>query len=234
MKAAALEAEAVEAETEADARKASYRANQSVAEEQARQRAESAAREADGAVRVAQEIAEKRAEDARAEREQARLNAEVVVPANAERERVLIAADAEKEQAVRVAQGHAQATIETMTAEAKGVEAILDGKAEGYRRLVEACGTSERAAALLLVEKLEDIAKVQAQAIQDLPIDKVFVWDSGGEGQGLSGLGSRLMSTLPPMHQLAKQIGLDLPAFLGKMAGQPESEAEPAPVEDAG
>ena len=38
-----------------------------------------AAREADGAIRVAQEVAEKQAEEARAEREQARLNAEIVV-----------------------------------------------------------------------------------------------------------------------------------------------------------
>ena len=234
MQAAALEAQAVEAETEADASKASYRANQSVAEEHARQRSESAAREADGAVRVAQELAEKKAEDARAEREQARLNAEIIVPANADREKVVIAADAQKEQAIRIAQGQAQATIENMTAEAKGVQAILDGKAEGYQRLVQACGATGQAASLLLIEKLEDIAKVQAQAIQDLPIDKVFVWDSGGEGQGLSNLGGRLMGTLPPMHQLAKQIGLDLPAFLGKMAEQPETAAEPAPAEDAG
>jgi len=230
MQAAKLEAEAVEAETAADAQKASYRANQHVAEQEARNRSESAGREADGAIRVAQEVAEKRAEEARAEREQARLNAEVVVKANAEREKILISADAEKQQAIRIAEGQAEATLARMTAEAKGVQAILDGKAAGYKALVDACRAAEQAASLLLIEKLQDIAKVQAQAIKDLPIEKIFVWDSGGaNGSGLDGLGGRLMGALPPMHQLAKQVGLDLPEFLGKMAGQ----SKPAATEDA-
>lgn len=231
MKAAGLDAEAVSGETEADAKKASYRANQKVAEEEARNRSESAAKQATGAIRVAQEIAEKTAEEARAEREQARLNAEVVVPANADRERVVINADAVKEQSIRVAQGEAEAKLARMTAEGKGVKAILDGKAEGYRELVAACATAQQAASLLLIEKLQEIATIQAQAIKDLPIDKIFVWDSGagGDNSGLSGLGGRLMGTLPPMQALAKQIGLDLPDFLGKMQDdtKPSASAEP-------
>ncbi len=214
-----LEAEAVSAETENDAKKASYQANQRVAEEEARNRSESAAREADGAIRVAQENAEKDAEEARALREQARLNAEVVVPANAQREKVVIAADAQKQQAIRIAQGEAEATLAKMTAEGKGVQAILDGKAEGYRRLVDACTAAEQAASLLLIEKLTEVAGIQAQAIQDLPIEKIIVWDGGGNGNsGLSGLGGRLMGALPPMHELAKQVGLDLPDFLGRIS----------------
>jgi len=58
-----------------------------VAEEESRNRGESAAKEADGAIRVAQENAQKKAEDARALREQSRLNAEIVVPAEAEKKR---------------------------------------------------------------------------------------------------------------------------------------------------
>ncbi len=228
-KSAALDAGAVEGETEADASKAIYRANQSVAEEGARNRAESAAREADGAIRVAQEVAEKLAEEARSEREQARLNAEIVVPANADRERVVIGADAQKQKAVRIAEGEAQATLARMTAEGKGVQAILDGKAEGYQQLVTACTSGEQAASLLLIEKLQDIARIQAQAIQDLPIDKIFVWDTGGENQGMSGLGQRMMGALPPMHELAKQIGLDLPEYLGKATGK-ETEPTESPA----
>jgi len=218
---AGLEAQAVSSETEADAKKASYRANQQVAEEEARNRSESAARQADGAIRVAQEQAEKKAEDARAERETARLNAEIVVPANAQREQVVIAADAQKQQAIRVAEGEAQAKLARMKAEGEGVQAILDGKAEGYRRLVEACQTADQAAALLLIEKFTEVASIQAKAVQDLPIEKIIVWDSGsGDGQsgGLAGLGGRLLSALPPMHDLAKQVGLDLPEFLGRVA----------------
>jgi len=219
---AGLDAEAVSSETEADAKKAAYRANQGVAEQQARNRSESAAREADGAIRVAQEVAEKKAEDARAEREKSRLNAEIVVPANAQRERVVIAADAQKQEAIRIAEGQAEALLAKMTAEGKGVQAVLDGKAAGYRSLVDACSTAQQAASLLLIERLTEVAGIQAQAIQDLPIEKVFVWDGGGDGSGLSGLGRRLMGAIPPMHELAKQVGLELPEFLGRMAAEAE------------
>jgi len=225
---AALEAQAVGAETEAEANKAGYRANQRVAEEGARNRSESAAREADGAIRVAQENAQKKAEDARAVREQSRLNAEIVVPANADREKVIIAADATKQQAIRVAEGDAEATIARMTAQGKGVQAILDGKAAGYQRLVDACGGDHGAASLLIIEKLTDIANIQAKAIQDLPIEKVIVWDGGGDGGGMSGLGRRLMGALPPMHELAKQVGLDLPDFLGRLAKEVEGKRSAA------
>ena len=229
---AGLEAQAVESETEADAKKADYRANQRVAEEGARNRAESASMEADGAIRVAEENANKKAEDARAEREQARLNAEIVVPANADREKVMIAADASREQAIRIAQGQAEATIAKMTAQAKGVQAILDGKAAGYRGLVDACRTGQQAASLLLIEKLQEIAGIQAQAIQDLPIEKIVVWDGGGADGGLNGLGGRLMGALPPMHELAKLVGLDLPDFLGRL-NQEQSDAATPPADEA-
>ncbi len=229
-KVAGLEAEAVGSETEADSEKASFRANQSVAEQQARNRSESASREADGAIRVAQEQAEKKAEEARAEREQARLNAEVVVPANAQREKVLIEAEARKAQAIRIAEGEAEAALAKMSAEGKGVQAILDGKAEGYRQLVDACATAQEASTLLLIEKLTEVAGIQAQAIQDLPIEKIMVWDGGGSGDGLAGLGGRIMGVLPPMQDLAKQVGIDLPDFLGRVSGQaaaPKAGAKP-------
>ena len=228
---AALEAQAVESETEAEAKKAAYNANQRVAEEGARNRSESASREADGAIRVAQEVAQKKAEEAKAERETARLNAEIVVPANAEKEKVVIAADAEREQAILVAQGQAEAIVAKMTAQAKGTQAILDAKAAGYEGLVSACKTAQQAASLLIIEKLQEIAGIQAQAIQDLPIEKVIVWDGGGKEGGLSGLGGRLLGALPPMHDLAKQVGLDLPEFLGKVKEQTAKEQTP-PAEE--
>ncbi|HUT01898.1 MAG TPA: SPFH domain-containing protein [Phycisphaerae bacterium] len=230
-KVSGLEAEAVNAETEADGKKATYRANQHVAEQEARNRSESAARKADGAIRVAKEQAEKAAEEARAQREAARLQAEIVVPANAQREQVVIAADAEKQRSIRIAEGQAAATLAKMAAEGKGVQAILDGKAEGYRRLVSACDTARETAALLLIEKLTEVAGIQAQAIQDLPIEKIIVWDGGGDGGGMSGLGSRIMGALPPMHELAKQVGLDLPDFLGKIAKEAAEKSPKRPPE---
>ena len=227
-RSATLDAEAVMGETEARAKKAAYEANQRVAEQEARNRAESAAREADGAIRVAEQVAEKKAEEARALREAARLNATIVVPAEADKQQTIIAADAQKERAILIAQGEAEAKLAKMKAEAAGVQAILDGKAEGYQALVNACKSPNQAASLLIIEKLQEIAAVQAQAIQDLPIEKVIVWDGGGKDGGLNGLGGRLMGALPPMHELARQVGLDLPDFLGRMKDSPD---EPPPAE---
>jgi len=222
---AGLDAEAVEAETQNDAKKAGYEANMHVAQQEARQRAEEAARTADGRIRVADENAQRDAELARAEREQARLQAEVVVPAEAQRDQIRISAEAEREKATVVAEGEANAIRARMTAEAQGTRAILDAKSEGYERLVLACqGSADAASSFLIIEKLTDVAGVQAEAIKNLPLDKIVVWDSGGEN-GLSDLGRRLMGVLPPMHDLAKLTGLDLPEYLGKIAEPTDSAA---------
>ena len=221
---AALEAEAVQAETEAEAKTAGYRAQQRVAEEEARRKAEEAAKGADGAIRVAQETAEKAAEEARALREEARLRAEIVVQAEAEKQRKVVQAEAEKEQRRLVAEGEAAAILAQKQAEAQGTQAILNAKAEGYRQLVEACGDNDQAAAaFLIIERLTDVANIQAEAISNLPIDKVMVWDSGNGESGMSNLGQRLMGAIPPMHDLARLAGLELPEFLGKMNGEQAS-----------
>ncbi|MBN1809364.1 MAG: flotillin family protein [Planctomycetes bacterium] len=228
---ATLDAQAVERETEADAQKASYRANQKVAEEEARNRGQVAQMQADGSIRVAEQDAQRAAEEARAKREEARLKAELVVPAQAAREKAVVDADAQRQQRVLVANGEGEATVIKMEAEAKGVQAILDGKAKGYDSLVKAVGENpELTAAFLLIEKLTDVAGIQAQAIQDLPIEKVMIWDGGGEG-GMANLGKRVMGALPPMHDLAKLVGLELPEYLGSAAGKKEKADEDEPGE---
>ena len=222
---AALEAEAVQSETEAEAKTAGYRAGQRVAEEEARRKAEEATKATDGAIRVAQETAEKAAEEARALREEARLRAEIVVQAEAEKQRQVVQAEAEKEQRRLIAEGEAAAILAQKQAEAQGTQAILNAKAEGYRQLVEACGSNDQAAAaFLIIERLTDVANIQAEAISNLPIDKVMVWDSGNGESGMSNLGQRLMGAIPPMHDLARLAGLELPEFLGKMNGEQTAE----------
>jgi flotillin len=226
---AKLDAEAVNAETAANAQKAAYHANQKVAEEEARNKGESAGKDADGAIRVAQELAQKKAEDARSLREASRLNAEIVVPAEADKKKVVIAAEAQKEQAIRIAEGQAQAVIVKMQAEGQGAQAVLDGKAQGYHNLVQAAGDPQVAAALLIIEKLIDVAGVQAKAIQNLPIEKIILWDGGGSGEGsMSNLGKKMMGALPPMHELARQVGLDLPDFLGRVNKAPDAKSDEA------
>lgn len=227
---AVLEAEAVESEAGAEAKKAGYVADQRVAEQGARQKAEEASKAADGAIRVAQETAEKAAEEARALREESRLRAEVVVPAEAEKQQKVVRAEGDKAQQTLVAEGEAAAILARMSAEAQGAQAILLAKAQGYSEMVAACGQNDQAAAaFLIIERLTEVAGIQADAIRNLPLEKVMVWDTGGGEGGLANLGQRLMGTLPPMHDLARLAGLDLPEFLGKISGEgTDSAPDPA------
>ncbi len=222
-----LDAEAVQAEAGAESKKAGYMAQQTVAEEIARQKGQEAAKAADGAIRVAQERAEKEAEEARAMREEARLKAEIVVQADAQKQKLVIQAEAEKAQKTLVAQGEAAAILAHRRAEAEGTQAILDAKAEGYRELVAACGGKDQAAAaFLIVERLTEVAGIQAEAIRNLPLEKIVVWDAGNGQGGMSNLGQRLMGAIPPMHELAKLAGLELPEFLGRMTGETNPSAD--------
>ncbi len=47
----------------------------------------------------------------------------------------------------------------------------------------------------------------------------------------MSELGSRLMGVIPPMHDLAKMAGLELPEYLGRATRQEERVADPSTTE---
>ncbi len=74
---------------------------------------------------------------------------------------------------------------------------------------------------LLMVEQLPDIIAQQVKAVQDLKIDKITVWDGGGNGNGGKGATSNflsgLISSLSAVHDLAKQAGVELPEYLGQL-----------------
>jgi flotillin len=228
-----LDAQAVETETQANAKKAGFQAGQKVAEEEARAKGQTATARADGSVRVAHEQSQQAAEEARARREQARLNAEVVVPAEAAKQKAVVDAEAERQKKVLLARGEAEGTLAKMQAEAEGMQAILDAKAAGYKGLVSSCSSDPSlTAALLLIEKLADLAHIQTEAVKNLPIEKIVIWDSGGDG-GISDLGRRLMGVLPPMQELAKMAGLELPDFLGRAVSKSEALASPKTHDDS-
>ena len=76
------------------------------------------------------------------------------------------------------------------------------------------------AATLLMVEKIENIVARQVEAISNLLIDKITVWDSAGGGSGegsTANFVSSLIHSLPPVHDVAKMAGVDLPDYLGSM-----------------
>ena len=122
-----------------------------------------------------------------------------------------------------MAKGEADAILLKYEAEAEGIRKVLESKAEGYRQLVEHVGEDKKLApTLLLVEKLPELVEQQVKAIQNLKIDKITVWDSGngdknGSGTSTSNFLKGFIGSLPPIHDLAKQVGVELPEYLGEL-----------------
>jgi flotillin len=205
----AREQEAVSGENTARAGIARSEAELKVEQAAARQRAEVAAREAEVQIQLA---------EAKAARE--RLTAEEVVRQEIDRKKLEILAAAEAEQTRLKAQGDADAILAKYNAEAEGVAKLLASKAAGYEALVKSCNGDARAAAsLLLIEKLEGIVHTQVEAIKNLKIDKVTVWDSGSAdgSSSTANFAANLIKSLPPLHEVARMAGIELPEYLGEV-----------------
>ncbi len=204
------EALGVQGENLSRAEIASYQADLEEKEAQAMQRAEVARRTAEMEVQKAQYMLE-----------QERLRAEEIVKEEISKTQIEIASEAEAERLRRIARGEADAVLARYNAEAEGTKAVLEAKANGYKQLVASAGGDVKAAAtLLMVEKIEEIVARQTEAIANLKIDKITVWDSGtggSEGGSTANFVSSLIRSLPPVHDVAKMAGVDLPDYLGSM-----------------
>ena len=173
---------------------------------------------------------EKTAEQGRAEREKATQYANVVVPAEIEKQKIETLAEADAEKIRRLKKGEADGLQSLMEAEARGTLATLQSKAQGFGEIVTASGGAADDATLLLVtEQLPALIEEQVKAISNLKIDSVTVWDSGkGEGgkNDTAEFVSGLVGALPPLHQLTKNVGIELPEFLGKLSDNPAEAAK--------
>ena len=164
--------------------------------------------------------AEKLAETSRAEREDATRRADIIVPTKIDKEKIEIAAEAIAEQTRRHAKGDADAIFMKMEAEAKGIYEILTKQATGFSQLVKAAGgDSEKAVMLMIADKLPELVKTQVEAVKNLKIDKVTVWDtmsSGKDGRtpATANFMSGMLSAIPPMQDLFKMAGMELPDYL--------------------
>lgn len=222
---AAAEAAAVDGENESNASIAESNAKLAEIRAEASRRAKVAAAEAEKAI----------LESERA-REIARLQKEQLAKQEIEKTRVEIEADAAAEKARREAAGQADAILARYQAEAEGTRQVLEAKADGYRRLIEACAEDPGIApTLLMIEQLPSIVQEQVKAIQNLQIDKITVWDSGQNGGGNGATAdflSGLIGSLPAVHELAEQAGIELPAALGRLSngGGLRPGARTAPV----
>lgn len=201
-------------------------ASRSEQEAEAYRRAEAARQVAQAKIEKAQFEAETEAQVSRAKMEMEKQRAEIIVQAEIQRQQIEIAADAEAEKLRREARGKADAIFAQLEAEARGNFEILKSKADGFKEIVNACNQSADAASkMLLIEKLQDIVALQTEAIKNIKIDKVTVWD-GGNTDGKSTTAnflSGMIKTLPPLQDVANMAGVALPDYLGKIKEEPET-----------
>ena len=172
---------------------------------------------------------ERDAELARAAREKATQEANIVVAAQIEKEKMIIAAEAEAEKLRREAQGEADAIFAKMSAQARGTLEILSRQAEGFGQLVSAAGGDAKDAITMLIsDKLPELVKTQVEAVKGIKIDKVTVWDGGNSKNGktaTSNFISGMMGAVPPLDEIFKMAGMSLPSYL-KGAEEQKGEEE--------
>lgn len=190
-------------------------------------------------------LAEQKAELARSERERSTQIANIVVPAEISKQKAIIEAQALAETIRENAKGEADAIYAKMEAEAKGLFEILTKQAEGYKEVVQAAGGDpNKAFQLLLIEKLPELVRTQVEAVKNIKIDKITVWDSGNGSSdngnsSTANFVSGMMKTVPPLNDLFNMAGLNLPSYLKgaqtdnkteeKAAGTPTSDSEESP-----
>ncbi len=177
---------------------------------------------------------ERDAELARAEREKATQEANIVVAAQIEKEKMIIEAEAQAEKLRREAQGQADAIFAKMDAQARGALEILSKQASGFGKLVEAAGGDAKDAITMLIsDKLPELVKTQVEAVKGIKIDKVTVWDGAGNKEGgktaTANFISGMMQSVPPLDEIFKMAGMSLPSYLkGKEEAKPEEQKEVA------
>ena len=137
--------------------------------------------------------AQRELERRRVEREQERLRADVVEPANAAREAAKAAAEAEA--APILERGKAQVEV--------------------LRRLYEQVQNGgDQAFAVFLAEKLPALLEISVEAVKGVDIDRVVVMD-GTHGHGLAGaVNQRVKSAFGTIETLAASLGLDIEEVL--------------------
>lgn len=223
--------QAVDAENKAATAIAISAANRREAEAEASARAYSAEKVQSARAQSEAYAAEEKAELARAARQQATMTADVVVQAETERKVIEIRAEAEAEAMRRKAKGEADALLAKMQAQADGVKQQLAKRAEGFALIVRSANNDPAAAVkLMMTDKIDTLLKTQVEAIKNVKIEKVTVWDSMNGKDGASTTSNFLNSfikSVPPMKDLYDLVDLDLPANLGKSTQTAPSASAP-------
>ena len=73
-------------------------------------------------------------------------------------------------------------------------------------------GNAADAMRLLLADKMEELMKVQVEAIKGIKIDKVTVWMVWGGKEGTPATAnflSGMLKSIPPMNEIFKMAGME-------------------------
>lgn len=220
IKVAEANASAVEGENTAKVTVANSDANRRTKEAEAERLAIAAEK-----VKTAQALeesyaAEKNAEISRAIRDKASQEADIIIPAEIDKQRIVIEAEAQAEEIRRIAKGEADAIFLKMAAEANGNFEILTKQADGFKAIVGAANqNSQDAVMLMIADKLPELVEKQVEAIKNIKIDKVTVWDSmssgkDGKSPSTANFLSGMLGSLPPFDEIFQMAGMELPDYL--------------------
>jgi len=153
--------------------------------------------------------AERELEARRVERETERLKADVIVPANAEKEAAF--ANAEAEAAPILERGKAQVEVLRLLA-----SEVQQG--------------GDQAFAVFLAEKLPNLLSISVDAVKGVDIDRLVVMD-GGDGSAVSNaVNQRVNGAYGTLEGLASTLGIDIQEVLQGAAAR---IGPPDPDEDA-
>ena len=235
VKLAQADASAVEGENLSKADIAASQATLQVKKAEAYELGETSKVRAEATVLEAEHLARAKAALAEAQRIEAERRAELEAPAKAERARVEVDAAAEAAKRRIEAEGEASAIFAKLEAEARGQYEILARKGEGLQQIINACGGSEQAFKMLMLEHFDNLVEASAKAISNIKFDKVVVWESNGQN-GTSATSNWLHNmarTLPPMMQVMRDIGgVEIPETLVNLGGvekKSSTDGQPTP-----
>lgn len=171
-------------------------------------KAESIEREAEAAAKTARANAEQALQGVRNELEQRRLMAEVVIPAEVQREA----------EALR-AKGEAAPTIENGVA----VAGVLEAMAGAWRAM------GPQAKEIYVIQHLEEIIGAVIQSVEKIRVREVHVLDPG-DGSGLASYASSYPHTVAAiLSALRETTGVDVPAILSGADRQNPMNSTPTP-----
>ena len=153
-------------------------------------------------------IAKVSQEEARGKAIEEQLNADLIIPAEIQKKKLLLEAEAEAESNRIKAKGEADSLLMVKKAEADGKQKSLEADAEGFKKMIEAAGTNpEMAIQYLMVGKVDILAERQAEAMKAIHLENVTLFDSS-KGAGVGNFVNNLMQEIAPTLNMAKTLNM--------------------------